>query len=188
MGKLRVISGKAGGRRLLSVPGDITRPITDRVKEALFNILSIDIKDSALLDLFAGTGSVGIEALSRGARFVRFIDRHRLAIKTIKSNLISTALSGDAEILQMDSFSFLERKPDLKFDYVFIAPPQYKDLWVRALRTLDANICWLVDDAWVIVQIDPIEFVEYKFENFKEIDKRKYGSTLLIFYELKESN
>ena len=83
MGSLRVISGLARGRRLRSVPGDTTRPITDRVKESLFDILGADVVGSAFLDLFAGTGSVGIEALSRGADFARFIDLHRPAIQTI---------------------------------------------------------------------------------------------------------
>ena len=85
MASLRVIGGTARGRKLRSVPGDTTRPITDRVKESLFNILSADIEGSCLLDLFAGTGSVGIEALSRGAEFVRFIDKHHTAIKTVKT-------------------------------------------------------------------------------------------------------
>jgi 16S rRNA (guanine966-N2)-methyltransferase len=183
MGKLRVISGKAKGRKLASVPGKITRPITDRVKEALFNIISVDIRDSSMLDLFAGTGSVGIEALSRGAKFVRFIDKHRLAIKTINSNLETTKLSNWAETLLVDAFTLLDSKSDRQFDYVFIAPPQYKGLWIRALQTLDNNINWLADGAWIIVQIDPIEDKEIQLINLVEFDRRKYGSTLLIFME-----
>jgi len=170
----------------VSVPGDITRPITDRVKEALFNILGVDIRDSSLMDLFAGTGSVGIEALSRGAKHVRFIDRHRLAIKTIETNLDSTKLSEGAEVIQMDAFSHLESVPDRQFDYVFIAPPQYKGLWKRALISLDNNSGWLCEDGWVIVQIDPTEFEGFDLRNLEEIERRKYGSTLLLFYELKE--
>ena len=89
MSNPRIISGKARGFRLQSVPGDSTRPVTDRVKEALFNILNGDIQGSTLLDLFAGTGSIGIEALSRGAAFVRFIDINKQAVTTVKNNLIS---------------------------------------------------------------------------------------------------
>ena len=84
---LRVISGTAKGRKLKSVPGDTTRPITDRVKESLFDILAGDVVDSTWWDLFAGTGAVGIEALSRGASFVRFTDLNREPIETIKFNL-----------------------------------------------------------------------------------------------------
>jgi len=184
MSKPRIISGIAKGRRLASVPGNITRPITDRVKEALFNILGMDIRDSSLLDLFAGTGSVGIEALSRGASYVRFIDQHRLAINTIRSNLESTNLFDSAEVIQMDAFSHLGNKPDHQFDYVFIAPPQYKGLWKHALISLDENSAWLSEDAWVIVQIDPTEIEEINLGSLEEIERRKYGSTLLLFYEM----
>lgn len=178
----RIISGKARGHRLRPVPGDITRPITDRVKEALFNILGADIVGSSLLDLFAGTGSVGIEALSRGASFVRFVDLNRLAIETLRYNLENTGLRTGAEIVKGDAFTLLKREPDRAFDYIFIAPPQYKEMWHRALTDLDAHIRWLTDDGWIIVQIDPKEYKSLMLTNFVEIDQRKYGSTLLLFF------
>lgn len=184
MSTLRVISGIARGRRLKTVPGDSTRPITDRVKESLFNILGPDIRDASLLDLFAGTGAVGIEALSRGAAFVRFNERHRLAIRTIRENLELTGLDQKAEVHRMDAFALLRREPDRRFDYVYIAPPQYKDLWKKALLSVDTNSGWLVEDAWVIVQIHPLEFEPVNLENLVEFDQRKYGSTLLVFYAM----
>jgi len=186
MSTLRVIAGTARGQKLRSVPGGITRPITDRVKEALFNILGPDIHSAHWLDLFGGTGSVGIEALSRGAEFARFIDRHRSATQTIRTNLEQTRFSSKAEVLQIDAFTFLEREPDHKFDYIFIAPPQYKEMWIRALSQVDARPAWLVADAWVIVQIDPLEFKPVQLENLVEFDQRKYGSTLLVFYSMPE--
>jgi 16S rRNA (guanine966-N2)-methyltransferase len=179
----RIISGKARGVRLQDVPGNITRPITDMVKEALFNILGQDIIESTLLDLFGGTGSVGIEALSRGARFVRFIDKNRAAVETIKTNLERTKLQEQAEVVQMDAFTTLHQPPDRRFDYVFIAPPQYKGMWLRALEELDHNPGWLASGGWVLVQIDPVEMEEHEYQHFKEFERRKYGSTLLIFYE-----
>lgn len=182
MSGLRVIAGKARGRKLRSVPGDSTRPITDRTKESLFNILGADIQDSSLLDLFAGTGSVGVEALSRGAKFVRFIDNNQQAINTIKANLLHTGLSQFAEVLRIDAFKYLENPPDRSFDYVYIAPPQYKGIWKRALTVLNDNDKWLSEDAWVIVQIHPIEYEDMHLQHFSPIDQRKYGSTLLIFY------
>lgn len=185
MGSLRVISGKARGHRLKSVPGDATRPITDRAKESLFNILGGDVEGAALLDLFAGTGSVGIEALSRGAAFVRFLDLQRQAIQTIRSNLNATGLDGGADVLRQDAFTLLERPPDRAFEYVFIAPPQYKELWKRAILALDANPAWLAEDAWVIVQIHPVEDAELELKNLNEFDRRQYGSVLFIFYERK---
>ena len=158
MSGLRVISGKARGRRLRSVPGDQTRPITDRAKESLYNILGPDIEGALVLDLFAGTGSVGIEALSRGAATARFIDHQRQAIETIRLNLADTGLEAGAQVLRQDAFAVLEREADCRFDYVFIAPPQYKDLWKRAMLTLDRRVDWLSEDAWVIVQIHPVEY------------------------------
>ena len=165
MSTLRIISGTARGQRIKTVPGDSTRPIPDRVKESLFNILGPDIQGAEMLDLFAGTGAVGIEALSRGANFVRFNDRNRLAVKIIRSNLEQTKLSQGAEVLQMDAFALLEREPDRKFDYVYIAPPQYKGMWADALRMVDSKPEWLVEDAWVIVQIHPIEWNTITLKN-----------------------
>ena len=180
---LRVIGGIARGRKLRAVPGDSTRPITDRAKESLFNILGADIQEASFLDLFGGTGAVGIEALSRGASFVRFLDHQRLAIETIRANLQTTGLSASAEALKMDAFHFLAQPPDRLFDYIYIAPPQYKELWLKALRLLDENPGWLSPGGWIIAQIHPVELTPVKFVNFSEFDRRKYGSTLLIFYE-----
>ena len=184
MANLRVITGKAKGQTLKSVPGDITRPIMDRAKESLFNIIGADIRESTMLDLFGGTGSVGIEALSRGAKFVRFVDRHHVAVRTIKENLKSTRLGEDAEVFHADAFDLLKQEADRRFDYVYIAPPQYKHIWGRALREVDARPGWLTDYAWVIVQIDPVEYERVRLKNLQEFDQRQYGSTLLVFYIL----
>lgn len=182
MSGLRVIAGIARGRKLRSVPGDSTRPITDRTKESLFNILGADIRDASLLDLFAGTGSVGIEALSRGAKFVRFVDNNQSAIQTVRANLHFTGLAHSAEVIRMDAFGLVESKPDRQFDYVYIAPPQYKGLWKRALHSLDENPNWFSEDAWVIIQIHPIEYEVQQVKHLIEFDLRKYGSTYLVFY------
>jgi 16S rRNA (guanine(966)-N(2))-methyltransferase RsmD len=187
MSGLRVIAGKARGRKLRSVPGESTRPVTDRAKEALFNIIGGDIQGASFLDLFAGTGAVGIEALSRGAARVRFLDTERIAVQTILANLEQTGLLKGAEVLRVDAFQFLEWLIDQKFDYVYIAPPQYKELWKRALMGLDAHPGWLSEDAWVIVQIYPKEYQGLALHNLAEFDQRRYGSTLLVFYERKQA-
>ncbi len=183
MSNPRIISGTARGIRLRVAPGDITRPITDRVKEALFNIIGGDIMDSTWLDLFGGTGSVGIEALSRGASFVQFIDINHDAIVAIKENLIKTHLKEKAQTFQKDALRFLQQEASQRYDYIFIAPPQYKDLWKSTLNLVDHNPDWLVDDGWIVVQIDPVEYEPLTLQNFHEIEQRKYGSTLLLFYE-----
>lgn len=182
----RIISGKAGGIRLRSVPGSGTRPITDRVKEALFNIIGPEIEGASFLDLFAGTGSVGIEALSRGASYVCFLDTSRQAIATIRENLRLTHLEQGAEVLHMDAFVFLKRSPTRAFDFIFIAPPQYKGLWEKALQTLDSNPAWLSPDGTVIVQIDPNEYKPLEqLTHLEKIEQRHYGSTELVFYRCK---
>jgi 16S rRNA (guanine966-N2)-methyltransferase len=183
MSSPRIIAGKAGGLRLKSVPGDITRPITDRVKEALFNILSVDIEGANFLDLFGGTGSVGIEALSRGANYACFIDKNRKAYETIKTNLEQTGLVDKAEVFLLDAFVYLKKTIDRKFDYIYVAPPQYKDLWSKALMALDSLPDIIASDGWVIIQIDPMEYSPLELLNLKEFDQRRYGDTLLIFYQ-----
>ena len=188
MSSPRIIAGKARGMRLQDVPGDITRPITDRVKEGLFNILANDIPGSTFLDLFGGTGSVGIEALSRGAVFVRFIDRNRPAVNAIRANLAHTHLEENAQVFQNDAFQFLRQKPDRQFDTIFIAPPQYKGMWEQALKTLDEHLDWLDPSGRVIVQIDPVEFKSLDLTHLVEIQQRRYGSTLLIFYEIVQTS
>lgn len=181
---MRVISGSAKGRKLASVPGDSTRPITDRVKESLFNIIGPEIQDARFLDLFAGTGSVGIEALSRGADTALFIDLDRKAIKTIRANLKMTHLAGRARVIQGNAFSFLEGQVDQQFDYIYIAPPQYKGMWLKALEMLDAHREWLSQDGWVIVQIHPRELDDFNLNHLAEFDRRSYGSTLLLFFQV----
>ena len=182
---MRVISGSAKGRKLKDVPGDTTRPVTDMVKEALFNILAGDVLDSIWWDLFGGTGAVGIEALSRGAAFVRFSELNRLPIETIKTNLETTGFILQAEIRRGDAFAMLSAPPDRAFDYIYVAPPQYKEMWSKALTLLDANPGWLSEETEVIAQIHPREYLELELKNLLEFEQRKYGSTLLVFYENK---
>jgi 16S rRNA (guanine966-N2)-methyltransferase len=183
MAGIRVISGVAKGRRLKLVPGEGTRPVSDRVKEALFNILGADVREAWVLDLFAGTGSVAIEALSRGAAGAVLVDQEARAIRTLHENLESTQLAGRAEVIRADAFLLLEEAPRRQFDYVYVAPPQYRELWSRAVTMIDSNSGWLNPDAWVIAQIHPKEFRELELAHLRLADQRRYGSTLLVFYE-----
>lgn len=183
MGMLRVIGGSARGLRLKHVPGDTTRPITDKVKEALFNILGGEILDVRMLDLFGGTGAVGIEALSRGAKEVTFLDTSRLAVKTIRENLSTTHFDEKARVHQADAFSWLASQTNPHFDLIYVAPPQYKGLWEKAMDLIDQNPELLSDDGQVIIQINPLEWVDKTFTNLQVFDSRKYGDTLLVFLE-----
>ena len=180
---MRVISGSAKGRRLKLVPGDSTRPIMDRAKENLFNILGQFVRGSRWLDLFAGTGQVGIEALSRAADGVVFTDKVRPAITTIQQNLKATRLADKATVLQTDAFAYLKRSGNTPFDVIYIAPPQYLGLWVTALLEVDRNPALLTVDGIVIAQIDPKEYEPVELQNLTLYDKRKYGNTMFCFYE-----
>lgn len=179
---IRVIAGSAKGRRLKMVPGDSTRPVMDRVKEALFSILGRTIVDASILDLFAGTGSVGIEALSRGAAHVTFIDLDRRAVDTVRDNLALTRFTDRAVVRRADALAVIRSGPDRRYDLIYVAPPQYKNLWVDAVQALDDKPEWLPDDTRVIVQIDPSERQDLTLKRLTLTDERKYGKTLLLFY------
>jgi 16S rRNA (guanine(966)-N(2))-methyltransferase RsmD len=179
---MRVIAGEAKGRRLFSVAGESTRPITDRVKEALFNILADRVTGSRFLDLFAGTGGVGIEALSRGAGEATFIERRERAVMTIRRNLQVTRLAERARALRRDVFKFITSYSGEAYDIIYVAPPQYKGLWARTLRALDGSPL-LAPGTLVVAQIHPKEFESLDLTQLVLADQRKYGSTLLCFYE-----
>lgn len=184
---MRVIAGTAKGRRLQSVPGDVTRPIADRVKSALFSILESQgaVAGRRWLDLFGGTGAVGIEALSRGAAFVVFVERDGRAVQVIGQNLRSTGLGegGRSHVVRGDAFAYLAR-PDLEpFDVIYIAPPQYQGLWRKALLAVDARPELLTPTGQAVVQIHPKEDdPALPLVHLRRYDERQYGSTRLIFY------
>jgi 16S rRNA (guanine(966)-N(2))-methyltransferase RsmD len=181
---MRVIAGSAKGRTLASVPGDSTRPITDRTKAALFSILSSAemVEGRRFLDLFGGTGAVGIEALSRDAAEAVFCERDRKALETLRRNLQDTGLAARGRVVPGDAFAYLAR-PDLApFDVIYIAPPQYKGLWLKALQMVDERPEMLAPGGMVIVQIFPKEWKETPLAHLIEIDRRQYGSTALHFF------
>ena len=178
---MRVISGSARGCRLKAVPGTGTRPITDRAKSALFNILGSQLRECEFLDLYAGTGQVGIEALSRGATLAVFVERARAALRTIRENLAKTRLNEGARVVRSDVFDFLKRDAT-PFDYVYVAPPQYRKLWVATLEALDARPGWVAQDGWVVAQIHPREYQEQPLDNLLLVDQRTYGGVMLCFY------
>lgn len=181
---MRVIAGLAKGHKLRRVPGDTTRPITDRVKENLFNIVGNWVVHTRWLDLFAGTGQVGIEALSRGAQEVVFIESAARAVRVIQSNLLHTKLSESGIVVHTDAFAYLKQRIEQPFDVIFVAPPQYKNYWSRVLHILDQKInTYLTQDGVVIVQIDPKEHQMLELATLYEFDIRTYGNTMLSFYE-----
>ena len=179
---MRVIAGIAKGRRLKMLPpGSGTRPISDRGKESLFNILGESVKQAAFLDLFAGTGSVGIEALSRGAASACFVEQAPKALKVIRSNLNHTRLETFADVVREDVFEFLTFT-QRSYDIIFTAPPQYHELWSKTLLAIDSRPERILDNAMVIVQIDPNEYKQLELKNLKLLEQRCYGNVSFFFY------
>jgi len=191
---MRVVTGEAKGRKLKAPKTTGTRPIIDRVKTALFDILSVRVEDARFLDLFAGTGSVGIEALSRGAASATFIEMSHSVLKLVRENLRITGLADRAETLHADAFKFLQAQANAQpavdntrreYDIIYIAPPQYHEMAARALALLDSSPL-VAETGLVIIQIHPKEragVAAVPLTRLKLTDERRYGSTLLMFYE-----
>jgi 16S rRNA (guanine966-N2)-methyltransferase len=189
---MRVVAGSARGTKLFVVPGRGTRPILDRVKTALFDILRPRISGLTVLDLFAGSGSVGIEALSQGAAFCTFIDREDNAIITIKKNLALTRFADRAQVVRADSFGFL-KATDQVFDLVYVAPPQYKNHWQKAMRLIGDRPMLLrgvplgsdaeQETGMAIAQIHPKEYESLDLGEICETRQKVYGNTKLVFFE-----
>ena len=183
---MRVIAGTAKGRTLQSVPGDATRPITDRVKTALFSILVSQemVAGTRWLDLFGGTGAVGIEALSRGAAEVVFVERSNQAIRVLGQNLSYTGVNDRSHVVRGDAFDYLRRTDVGHFDLIYVAPPQYQELWQKALLQIDRRPELLTAEGQTVVQIHPKEDdPDLLLQNLVRYDERQYGSTRLIFFE-----
>ena len=178
---MRVVGGTARGTNLLAVPGDTTRPILDRVKTSLFDILRPRLPGMTWLDIFGGSGSVAIEALSQGAEKATILDIEPKAVTTIKKNLENTHLTEKAEVRQTDCFTYL-RNCQKSFDFIFVAPPQYKGLWVEAVQIIAERPELINARGQIIVQIDPKEYETMLLTNFSEAESRKYGNTLLVFF------
>ena len=186
---MRIIGGKYKGMNIEAPRGLLSRPPLALIRESVFNILGEWVAGKSVLDLFAGTGSLGLEALSRGAASTLFIDIDKRAIATVRANLELTGLTSQADVQKVNAFIYLEKPAQRKFDYIYVAPPQYKGLWKKVLETLDNNMDWLTIDGWVITQIYPREFAPLELKNLIEFDRRTYGSTMLIFYQpLREEN
>ncbi len=184
---MRVVAGTAKGRKLKAPKTPGTRPVMDRVKTALFDILARRVKGTRFLDLFAGTGSIGIEALSRGATAATFIELGPEALRCVRDNLATTGFTGQSEVLRTDAFKFLEsaQAAGRRYDIVYVAPPQYQGLAAKALAQLDAAPL-TEPGGLVIVQVDPREGAEVRdvpLSTLRESDERRYGSTLLLFYD-----
>lgn len=181
---LRVISGMAKGRKLKCPPGRAIRPTSDMVKESLFNIISADIYDSIFLDLFSGTGSIGIEALSRGANICYFVEKVYNNIKYINDNVKLLGSIDSAVILHMDALHALDyfNKNNIKFDFIYIDPPYYNNLYVEPLNKI-SEYELLNTDGYAIVEHHKNDFLEERYGSLQKFRMKKYGETILTFFK-----
>lgn len=180
---MRVITGTARGRRLKTPEGMDIRPTTDNVKESVFNILQFDIEGRRVLDLFAGTGQLGIECLSRGAREAVFIDRDRDAVKIVRENLKACGFS--AQVYQQDALSFL-RQSNGRFDLIFVDPPYDAGLYGEVLETIN-SVDKLSDGGIILCESrrdTPMPEMRAPYRKKKEY---RYGKVKLCLYVKEKS-
>ena len=182
---MRIISGKARGTKLFTLDGENTRPTLDRVKEPLFSIIMNEIPDAKVLDLFAGSGALGLEALSRGAEHVVLCDNSRDAIKVINNNLAKTKLDTYAEIINEDFKKCLKKLQGRRFDLIFIDPPyETNNIEIAVKQILELDL--LAKDGVIVAETDREEIIE-KIKNIDICieDIRHYGRVILIFLKRK---
>lgn len=181
---MRVISGSRRGHRLKAPKGDRVRPTEGRVKEALFNILGPIPTEAIVLDVFAGTGSIGIEFLSRGAKEAYFTDKSSESIKVIRENLEHTRLEDQSNVIKRDGISYIKNlsRMGIKFDYIFIDPPfDQIDLIEKAMVEIERGLILKEDGLVIVEHVYEFELVE----GFKLLDSREYGKKFISFYNIK---
>lgn len=182
---MRVITGKAKGVVLKTPDGMQTRPTTDRVKEALFSILQFELPGMAVLDLFGGTGQLGIEALSRGAKSAVFVDASNAACKLIKENLRRTKLDAQAKVVQSDYLQYLRTSKD-RFDMILLDPPYAEVFLENALKCITEID--ILQTGGIIVTERPLEKeLPWDFPGYTRSKDYKYGKTLIALYRKDES-
>ena len=180
---LHIIAGTAKNKRLISLPGLITRPLLGRIKKSLFDIITPKIAQAVFLDLYAGTGNVGIEALSRGAKEAVFIEQSPQCLEIIKQNLNNCGFTDQAQVIAAD---IINKFPKLgkKFDLIFIGPPYKLNLLTQTLKIIGQNDL-LEEDGWIIGQHHFKEPLQEKIGRYVMFRQKNYGDTRLSFFRQK---
>ncbi len=177
---MRIISGSKRGHKLLEFEGDDVRPTTDRVKESVFNLIQSFVPDAVCLDMFAGSGALSFEAISRGAEKAVCIDLDKRSIDIIKKNALSLGFLEDCDIVNMSCFDYVEKTTE-KFDIVFLDPPYNKNLIKPVLDALLKNDV-LNEDGIIVLESDGTDF-HGEFEGLDIYRQRKYGRTYITIYK-----
>ena len=185
---MRIISGKARGTKLYTLEGNATRPTLDRVKESVFNILHNDIENSTVLDLFSGSGAIGLEFLSRGAKRAVLCDNSKDAIKIIKQNVQKTHFEEIAEVYNIEFTKLIEKLQNQKFDIIYIDPPYVTD-FIKISIEMIIEYKLVNENTKIIVETDDETRILNQIEKMDvEItDKRKYGRATIIFLKYRKT-
>ena len=180
---MRIIGGKARGTKLYTLEGLATRPTLDRVKESIFNIIQSEIYGSTFLDLFSGSGAIGLEAISRGAKKAILCDKSKEAINIIKKNIEKTHASGQVELYNQDFEEVLKNIKE-HIDIIYIDPPYETNYIQKALKIMQ-NSEFITEETTIILETDDEKRVleQIKDLKFEIIDKRKYGIAHIIFLQ-----
>ena len=179
---MRVITGSARGRRLETLDGEDVRPTTDRIKEAVFSIIQFETEGRVFLDLFAGSGQMGIEALSRGAKQAYFVDSAKKSVETVKRNLKATRLEADAKVYQTDFRSFLSMQP-VKADVAFLDPPYHTGVLQEALALTAPHM----RETGVMIAENPLgEPLAEAYGDFVRVRQYRYGKIQITTYRHKD--
>lgn len=182
---MRIIAGRRKGLIIKSIDGETTRPTRDMVKEALFSILAMRLEDSTFLDLFAGSGAIGIEAISRGAKVAYFFDTNPECIKIINENINKAGFKDEAHIFNLDYKIALNKVRGVKFDIIFIDPPYNKGLGIDAISKI-SEADMLSNDGVIILETDTEEEVPDEIGIFEKYNIKKYGRNILNLFKRKE--
>lgn len=177
---MRVITGSARGIQLKTPDGMTTRPTTDRVKEAMFSIIQFEIPGAAVLDLFGGTGQLGIEALSRGAKKAVFVDAGEPACRLIKENLKRTRLENQASVIRSDYLTYLDRSKE-QFDIILLDPP-YAEVFLESAIKKITEIDILRQGGIIVAERPLGKELPWEFTGYERSKDYKYGNTLLTIY------
>ncbi|MBK5240708.1 16S rRNA (guanine(966)-N(2))-methyltransferase RsmD [Clostridium sp.] len=186
---MRIIAGSARGRRLLSPIGMGTRPTLDRIKESMFSIIQNKTRGSVVVDMFSGTGSLGLEAISRGAAMCYLIDMGDTTFEMLQKNVDNLKFNDKCKCLKGDTYKYMQQFADEKvvFDLIFIDPPYAKDMIPPAIEIIATNGL-LSKDGLIVCKIDSSEEIYQGDSIINLSDLRKYGNTTVLIYEYKETN
>lgn len=182
---MRVVAGKYKGMQIISPPKSVKlRPTSDKIREALFDVIRFDLVDTVFVDLFAGSGAVGIEAISEGANFVYFVEKNRIALETIKENIQRFGIQNQCQLFHIDVFEFLKTFSLTTVDFVFLDPP-YRSFYSSKVLEALVNFEYLSDLALVIAEHLKEEKLLDTYSKFNKLEKfkeKEYGNVVVSFF------